>query len=42
MYKGDKRGVVGKACQEFLSLHMEESCFFIYLNLNGLRANRYE
>jgi hypothetical protein len=21
---------------------MEESCFFMYVNLNGLRANRYE
>jgi hypothetical protein len=21
---------------------MEESCFFLYVNLNGLRANRYE
>jgi hypothetical protein len=21
---------------------MEESCFFIYVNLKGLRANRYE
>ncbi len=21
---------------------MEETCFFIYVNLNGLKANRYE
>jgi len=27
-----------KACHEFLCFHMEESCFFIYVNLNGLRA----
>ncbi len=26
----------------FLCLHMEECCFFIFVNLNGLRANRYE
>ncbi len=31
-----------KARHKFLCLHMEESCFFLYVNLNGLRANRYE
>ncbi len=25
-------------CKEFLSLHMEESCFFIYVSLHGWRA----
>ncbi len=28
-----------KACHDFLCLRMDESCFFIYLNWNGLRAN---
>ncbi len=39
---GDIRGVAGsEKHQEFLSLLIEESCFFIYVNLKGLRANRY-
>jgi hypothetical protein len=40
------RGVLGSEKHvrnfEVFIGYMEESCFFIYVNLNGLRANRYE
>ncbi len=41
--KCDVRGVVEvRIMSGILSLHMEKRWFFIYVNLNGLRAKRYE
>jgi hypothetical protein len=38
---GDVGGVLGSE-KHVMNFCVEESCFFIYVNWNGLKANRYE